>query len=445
MKYLQSILLLCIISLAQSQDISKLIDEYTASYVNTGDFSGCILITEKGKVTYERCFAYANYSFQVPNHKQSKFSIGSVSKQFTAAAILILEQKGLLSTTDTLSEYFPNNPNAEIITIQQLLTHTSGITDIYSVPDFNKLSCQNLSISEFADMVLELDLDFKPGSNYQYSNGGYALLAEIIEQVSGMSYQQYLNQSIFEPLGMKSTGHNQGNEVISNLSIGYDPSGYMDVKITDFIDPELLKGSGSLYSTTNDLQLWINSIKNKTLLSENSYKKLLKNYGHNYGYGLSIYKSFEKKVFGHDGRVNGYIADYLHYEEPDISVIILGNIQTGVADFFRRDIAAIVFDEEYVSRAKTIASGDMNSFNKEKILGTYAFGPNFKVYIEQSDDILLSRANEGGSSELVLLEDGRFFNRTLYSYIEFVDNIDGEASKMIWTNNDGNSFEGQKE
>lgn len=445
MKYLILIILLLNFGLAQSQDIAKLIDEYANSYVKTGDFSGCVLITEKGEIIYENCFGYANHSFKVPNEKKTRFKIGSISKQFTAAAILNMEQDSLLKTTDTLSVFFPNAVNAKKITIQQLLTHTSGITDIYNVLDFNKLSSQKKNISDLSSMVLEAELDFEPALQYQYSNGGYALLAQIIENVSGMTYQQYLKENIFKPLHMSATAHNKGNEIIPNLAVGYDPSGYSDVKITDFLDPELMKGSGSLYSTVHDLQIWIKSIKNKSLLSVKSYEKLLSDYGHNYGFGISVYTSFNKKVFGHDGRVNGYIADYLHYEEQDISVIILGNIQTGVADFFRKDIAAIVFNKEYKSRAKRIPPEDDTKIDKEKIIGTYTFGPNFKVYVEEIEGSIQARANEGGYSELILLEDRRFFSRTLYSYIEFKENDQGKTVKMVWTNNDGNSFEGLKE
>jgi CubicO group peptidase (beta-lactamase class C family) len=445
MKYILILLILLVHLQTQAQDISKLVNDYTTSYVNTGDFSGCILITENDNIIFKNCFGFANQSFKVLNEKNTKFKIGSVSKQFTAAAILIMEQEGLLKTTDTLSRFFPNNSNAEQITIQQLLTHTSGITDIYNVPDFNKLSCQKKTISELSKLVLDSELEFEPGTQYQYSNGGYAVLAEIIEKVNSTSYQEFLNDHIFQRLNMTSTGHHKSNDVVPDLAVGYDPSGYKDVKITDFLDPELLKGSGSLYSTVQDLQIWINSIKNKSLLSKSSYEKLLADYGHNYGFGVSVYKSFDKKVFGHDGRVNGYIADYLHYEEPGISVIILGNLQTGVADFFRRDIAAIVFNKAYESRAKRIPAADDPKIDKEKIIGTYAFGPNFKVYIEDIEGSIQARANEGGYSELVLLEDKRFFSRTLYSYIAFKEDDQGNTVKMVWTNNDGNSFEGLKD
>ncbi|ALM06379.1 hypothetical protein SB49_00010 [Sediminicola sp. YIK13] len=197
MRYTIILILLLVNSHIQAQDISKLVNDYTSSYANTGDFSGCILITKNDKIIFKNCYGYANQSFKVPNEVNTKFKIGSVSKQFTASAILLMEQEGLLKTTDTLSTFFPKNPNAELITIQQLLTHTSGITDIYNVPDFNKLSCQKNTISDVTILVLDSDLQFKPGTQYQYSNGGYAILAEIIEKLSGRTYQDYLNEKYF--------------------------------------------------------------------------------------------------------------------------------------------------------------------------------------------------------------------------------------------------------
>lgn len=444
MKNLLTLLCCLTIHSLLAQDISKRVDEYATSYFNTNDFSGCILITEKGEVIYENCFGFANHSFQIPNDINTKFKIGSVSKQFTSAAILMMEQDGLLRIEDPISKFFPTASIADSITIQQLMNHTSGVADVYSLSGFNQFSCQKTTIAELSALLLQEELTFEPGSQYQYSNGGYAILAEIIERGSGKSYQDYLQEKIFDPLQMTATGHAQGNEVVPMLAVGYDPTAYDQVKFTDYLDPELLKGSGSLYSTVQDLRLWIQSIQDRSLLTEASYDKLLKNYGRSYGLGISLYTSFDQAVFGHDGRVNGYIADYLHYQESDHTIIILGNLQTGVADFFRRDVAAIVFDRDYASRAKTIAAAVKPLPEIEKIYGTYAFGPSFNVYVEEIEGSIQARANEGAYSELIQLEDQRFFSRTLYSYIEFVADEEGKISKMIWTNNDGNSFEGIK-
>ena len=444
MKNIIIIIIVFTLQFAYTQSITENIDAYVSSYVETGDFSGCVVIVQGDSIIYTNSFGMANRSFDIKNTKKTKFMIGSISKQFTAVGILKLEEKGLINTEDTLSKYFPEYSIASQITIEQLLTHTSGIGDIFNLPDFSTLSCKQVSLKQLSDLVLNQKLLFTPGTQYQYSNGGYAILAQIIEQVSQKSYADFMQQTIFKPLGMLATGHKKYNEVVNNLAVGYDPLGYDKSVITDFVDNELLKGSGSLYSNVIEMQKWITMFKDSGFLSESSYNKFFKNYGNNYGYGISVYKSFGKKVFGHDGRINGYIADYLHYIEDDISVIILGNIQTGVADFFRRDIAAILFNEEYQSGAKTIPAASQYPSYVEQALGSYSFGPNFIVYVEMIDGLVKAKANEGNYSELVPLSNGKFFSRTLYSFIDFVSGDDGKIKKMVWTNNDGNSFEGTK-
>lgn len=424
-----------------AQELQDEIETYLQSYVKTSDFSGCVRILQQDSLLFDACFGYADTSRELKNTPNTQFKIGSISKQFTAAAILRLEEMGKLTTADTLSRFFPDHEVTNSITLEHLLTHSSGIQDVYSVPGFNTLSEKNLQISRLAEMVLQLPLVFQPGSQYQYSNGGYALLAVVIEKASGMDYGAFLKQELFDSLEMSDSGHGD----ITGLAIGYEPLDYEDLKVTEYLDPELLKGSGSLYSTTADLQKWIESIKTRSLLSKYSYGKFMKDYGHSYGLGISVYRSFDHTVFGHDGRINGYIADYLHYQEPNVSIIITGNIQTGIADFLRRDLAAIVFGKEFTSRAK---SGTPESDPIRKavdITGTYAFGPNFKVYVTLDGERYMARANEGGSSELVLLVDGRYFSRTLYAHIRFVRDEEGQITKMQWINNDGNQFEGIKE
>lgn len=425
----------------RAQDLTAQIDAYVQSYADTNDFSGCVRIVKQDSLLYDACVGNANLSTELKNSQTSRFRIGSISKQFTAAAILRLEEMGKLTTVDTLSRFFPEHEVARNITLEHLLTHTSGVQDIYTVEGFNTLSDMGLQISDLAKKVLELPLAFKPGVQYQYSNGGYALLAVVIEKVSGMDYSAFLKQELFETLEMKNTGHGE----TTDLATGYEPLDYEDLKVTEYLDPELLKGSGSLYSTPGDLQKWIESIKMRSLLSKYSYGKFMKDYGNSYGLGISVYQSFDYSVFGHDGRINGYIADYLHYQEPDVSIIITGNIQTGVADFLRRDLAAIVFGKTYKSRAKSGLPETDPERKAVDISGTYAFGPNFKVYVEMRDGRYQARANEGGYSELVLLQDGSYFNRTLYAHIRFLRDDKDQINKMLWSNNDGNQFEGIKE
>jgi CubicO group peptidase (beta-lactamase class C family) len=425
------------------QTLPEKINAYISTYVKTNDFSGCVLVARNDSILFSHCYGKADFSFDIDNTQETKFKIGSISKQFTAAGILKLEEDGLLSTSDPIAKYFPTKTISNDLTIHHLLTHTSGLVDIYDLQGFYSFPCAGVNFAEIVDMVLEEEPYFKAGEQYFYSNGGYLILAKIIEDVSGETYEEFISNYIFHELGMNSSGSCGKNEVVKNLSVGYDPLGYEKLLQTNDID-YLTKGAGSLYSSPNDLLIWINSLKERSLLSESSYQKFFKNYGNAYGYGISVYKSSGKEVFGHDGRIAGYIADYLHYKEDDVSIIITGNIQTGVADFLRRDIAAIVFNQEYQTSAKNVPPATDYPSNVKNIPGAYSFGPSFTVYVEIVDGRLQAKANQGAYSELVPLQDGRFFNRTLYAYIKFEEDEKGTITKMIWENNDGNTFDGIK-
>ena len=441
---LYSLIVSLIVSLYSfPQTLPEKIDTYISTYVKANDFSGCVLVTGNDSILFFECYGKANFSFDIDNTRETKFKIGSISKQFTAVAILKLEEDGLLSTSDPLGKYFPKNTIANDLTIHHLLTHTSGLVDIYDLSDFYSFHCAGVDFYAIVDLVLNQKPYFNSGERYQYSNGGYVVLARIIEMVSGQTYEDFISSSIFQELEMNSSGSSSKNEVIKNLALGYDPNGHKGVVESEDID-YLTKGAGSLHSNSGDLMIWINSLRDRTLLSDSSYRNLFKDYGNSYGYGISVYKSFGKEVFGHDGRLTGYIADYLHYIEDNLSIIITGNIQTGVADFFRRDIAAIIFNENYKTRVKTIPSAKDYPPNINNIPGAYSFGPNFTVYVEFIEGRLQARANQGSYSELVPLKDGRYFNRTLYAYIKFEEDKNGTITKMIWENNDENFFEGIK-
>ncbi len=428
----------------EASTLDEKIDSYILSYTKTNDFSGCVLAKKKSETLYSKCFGMANVEFDVPNSPDTKFKIGSISKQFTAAGILLLEEKGLLKTEDRLVKYLPEYPTAGNITIHHLLTHTSGILDIYALPNFQEINRKSLSLKQVTDEIFKNKIQGKPGTVYSYSNSGYTILARIIEETSGTSYAKFLETNIFKPLEMSSTGDFFDTGLVKKLAVGYDPKGYDGLVRPYYNNDVFVRGSGSIYSTVKDLSFWIDALRKERILNKKSSKKLFTNHINNYGYGISVYKSFGKDVFGHDGRISGYIADYLHYRDDEISLIILGNIQTGVADFFRRDIAAIIFGEDYKSRAKTILPSESYPANHRSLVGKYEFGTNFYVFLEIFDGILKARANEGSYSELVPMKNGRYFSRTLYSVIDFEYDENKKPVKMIWINNNGNRFEGEK-
>ncbi|NNF33759.1 MAG: beta-lactamase family protein [Saprospiraceae bacterium] len=437
---LTSLLIIIVTVTSFSQSLINSIDDYISTYALTGDFSGSVLIIQNNTTLFNKSYGFSDYERKTPNSFETRYMIGSISKQFTAAAILLLEEDGKLNITESLSLYFPDNPNVKSVKIVDLLTHQSGVRDIYDIPGL--MDNQEIKIQAVVDKLLDMPLYFDPGTRYQYSNGGYAILALLIEQISGQSYEQFLTKRIFAPLKMQDTSH--GSTLEGSNAKGYDPKGYNGVELAVIRNLELFKGSGSLSSTTSDIQKWIVALNIGNLLSPESTEKFFKNYGNSYGLGISVYKMFDKEVFGHDGRITGFIGDYLHYIKDDLSIIILGNIQTGIVDFLRRDIAAIIFEKDYETKAKSGNPIQLNEKQINTLKGTYEFGPNFNVYLKIINGLPMVKANEGSYSELIPLQDGRFFNRTLYAYIKFNNDESDNVSEMLWINNDGNTFPGKK-
>ncbi|WP_460269230.1 serine hydrolase domain-containing protein [Clostridium sp. CTA-19] len=315
------------------------IDNYFNNLSEDDKFSGEILVSIKGEKIISKAFGMANYELDVPNTTRTKFRIGSVTKQFTAAAILQLYDKGLLDINDTLDRYVPNYPKGNKVTIHHLLTHTSGIFNHTSIKGFvesimkNPHNAESL-IEEFKDCPY----DFEPGTKHLYSNSGFILLGYIIEKISKKSYKEYLQENIFDKLLMNDSGYDDHIEVIKNRASGYalkeDEKTLLNC---DFIDMTIPYASGSLYSTVEDLYLWNNGLLEGKVISKDSLNKMSSKYADAgkegyYGYGLFIDEielggKVRKKVY-HGGGIPGFFSENDIFPDDDIQVIMLTNIAT---------------------------------------------------------------------------------------------------------------------
>src|SRR5882757_10950487 len=190
---------------SQEKELAGKFEQYIRPYVETNNFSGRILVSRKGKILFNKAYGFANLEFKVPNELNTVFHLASISKTFTAAGILILEQKGLVATDDPLSKYIPDYPLGNKITIHHLLSHTSGITDINDLPEYEVASLQQQTPETLVALFKNKPLEFQPGEKYLYNSGNYVLLAFIIEQVSKMKYADFLKENIYKPLGMDQT------------------------------------------------------------------------------------------------------------------------------------------------------------------------------------------------------------------------------------------------
>ena len=301
-----------------AQDKASKIDKLIQIYHDYGRFNGAVLVAEAGKVIYKKGFGPANMEWNIPNKPDTKFRIGSITKQFTSMLILQLVEQSKINLEGKLSEYlhYYRKDTGEKVTIHHLLTHTSGIPSYTSMPNFfEEVSRDPYPVDEFVKKFCSGDLEFEPGSKFVYNNSGYFLLGAIIEKIIGKKYEEVLKERILDPLGMKNTGYDHHNTIIPGRAAGYSTTfdGYENAL---YLDMSLPFSAGSLYSSVEDLYLWDQALYTEKLLSKKTKALLFKPHvsamGGSYGYGWSVRKiGFPKskdKVMriSHGGGINGF-------------------------------------------------------------------------------------------------------------------------------------------
>ena len=324
------------------------IDEILTSLTEKEEFTGAVLVAGNGEVLLSRGYSLADRDKNIPNTPQTKYRLGSITKEFTATAILMLQAQGKLKVQDPVCRYIPECPAIwQDITIHHLLTHTSGIPNITDLPDFQAFkatpSPPDRTIERFRDMAL----DFEPGKKGSYSNSGYVVLGYIIEQASGQSYETFLQQNILEPVQMENTGydHNDGS-----LATGYTGF-HANWAEPDYLDMTIPFAAGGLYSTIEDLYRWDQVLYTEQLLSQESLnlmftpQAMLSNLGMNYGYGWFVREVNDRLLLGHSGGIDGFATEMRRYPNDKVTIIILSNRETTNVITIGDEIAQIVFGE----------------------------------------------------------------------------------------------------
>jgi len=345
------------------------LDKLMSTYAEYGKFNGSVLVAEKGKVIYKKGFGLANIEWNAPNQPDTKFRLGSITKQFTAMAIMQLVEKGKLKLDVPISTYLPDYPkkSGDIITIHHLLTHSSGIPEVTEFPGFGRdVSRNTFSPAELVKLFADSTLQFKPGEKFAYSNSGYMLLGYIIEKVTGKSYEQVLQENIFTPLKMNNTGYDHPRALLKNRASGYDQNGRLFVN-TGYIDTSVPYAAGALYSTVEDLYLWDQALyANQLLRKENMNLLFTKhissggNYHYGYGWGLGAINlgntSESIETVGHSGAINGFITQLTRIPSDKSFIVLLNN--TGSAAPLGEmitSIMAILYDKSYNFPKRSVA------------------------------------------------------------------------------------------
>jgi CubicO group peptidase (beta-lactamase class C family) len=417
--------------LCAETSFTQKVDRYLQPYLQMQDFSGCVLIAKQAQVLTRKCYGDANYELNVANAPTSRFHIASVTKSFTAAAIVILQKRGQLQLTDKLSHYIPDFPSGDKITILDLLNHSSGIPSYYAIPEYQSLRAKPVGFDELIAIMRTKPLDFEPGTKSSYSDTGYAFLAYIIEKVSGKPYGQFIADEIFTPLGMKNSGTFSDTALIPERATGYQPwiegprinqIANQKLRIAPFYDKTIITGSGSLYSTIDDLYLFYKGMKDKRLFDIQAL---------DYPYGWGRRDLQGKKFIEQSGRDPGYVARIAAFLDQDVVVIVLSNIEVGADEAIAKGLESIAFGTDPTPPVPRIVINENNESLKQ-YEGRYEIAPNSIMDVKVTGDHLFLRGPGGDYLPLEANAPGTFFFKQMYTSLIFHRDNQGRIDSMLW-------------
>ncbi|MCU1681936.1 MAG: beta-lactamase [Amycolatopsis sp.] len=327
----------------------KAMDDYLSKLVQTEDFRGSVTVARGNEVLLSKGYDLADVKAGSPNTPQTRFRIGSLTKQFTVLAVLKAQELGKLTVNDPVCRHLPSCPAAwKPITIEQLLTHTSGIPDYTDFGDFAATAAVNLSPEKLVGYFRDRPLDFKPGTTWQYSNSGYVLAGYLIERTTGTSYAEFLQQQILEPLGMSDSGYDVNNPITPAHAVGYKDW----ETLADLLDTSIPYAAGAMFSTTTDMLKWNRFLLTGTpqivaldTLAELLTPRVPQDAGSPdesdwYAYGVRVINRSADVTYGHSGGINGYRSYNLVKPRQQLSITVLSNTESaqsqGIAEALAR-------------------------------------------------------------------------------------------------------------
>lgn len=447
-KYIFSIFLLVLGKVTVGQTNVQKIDSLLTSFYNSGSFHGNVLVADKGQIIYKNSFGYANETKKEKLNENSIFELASVSKQFTAMAIVILEEDGSLNLDDKISSYIPEFKSYDNISIRHLLNHTGGLPDymeiLDTVFDKSKIATNKDIVSVFAR--LKPAVLFEPNTRWEYSNTGYALLAVIIEKASGMAYEDFLRKAIFDPLKMENTfvyRRRYAPKMVENYAFGYEysdslknyelPDNLQDRKHVIWLDG--IVGDGTVNSTIMDLLKWDRALFTSKLVSKErsdqifSASILADSSVTQYGFGWFVEDNglFGKLAF-HTGGWPGYRTLIERYIQNDKTLIVLLNHINEDTYIPQSDLRKLIFGFDLIHYI------DLSGEEKKKYAGSYRNQEGKKVILELENDTLFRKYDSGEKMELRPLS-GTKFQMIGFSPEVYYDFIvkDNEVEKYIMT------------
>jgi CubicO group peptidase (beta-lactamase class C family) len=410
---------------------------------------GTALVAKNGKILYRKSFGKADLELGVPMEPHHVFRIGSVTKQFTASAILKLAEEGKLSLSDTITRFIKDYPlTGHTITIEHLLTHTSGIKNYTSLSSFDKeVRRKDFTPEELVNFFKHEPMDFPPGTDYRYSNSGYILLGYIIELISGKTYAKYISENFFQPLGMKNSFYDNSSAIIPNRVSGYQKRND-HFENSDYLSMTLPYSAGSILSNVDDLFIWYDALMHNKVLSKESLRKAHTPYKltngriTGYGYGWDLGNIQGSPTIKHVGRINGFVAYTVYLPLEKIFVAIFSNCDcTDNLENPASKMAAIMLNKPYPWNTIERSPKELESFQ-----AVYKSTYEGQKIIAFEDGRLVYFSKGGSKTQLLSYDRDKFFIESSLTTLEFERNSGGEIISFnlngpgipsLWRRTDG--------
>jgi CubicO group peptidase (beta-lactamase class C family) len=412
------------------------LEEFLQAHLATGKFMGAVLVARGDEVLHQGGYGKANLELDVPNSLETVFRLGSLTKQFTAAAILQLQDQGRLNVNDTLDKYLPNAPHAGEVKLGQLLSHSSGIPDPPELAEGSSGSDlrQAHTVDEMISRVVGQPLEFTPGSQYKYCNICYMILGRVIEEVSGQSYADYLTQHIFQPAGMTATGIDEAGRVLPHRASGYTWNGET-YSNSEFVDLSNVGAAGILVSTVGDMYKWDRALYSDKLLSKAAREafftpRVSKGDGSSYAYGWAIKETPEHTLAEHSGGVNGFVSFAIHDPATQLYVIVLSNVENPAAVDVAQGLAAIAYGEPYDIPGQASAV-EVDPAVLQKYAGSYQVSADMAVTITAEAGHLFAEVPGQPKFELFPTSETEFIAKIADIKLHFEVGADGAVTELV--------------
>ena len=418
---------------ASAQDAARM-DQAVSASAEDQSFMGTALVAIGDDILLDKAYGSANLEWDIANSTDTKFRIGSVTKQFTAAAILMLQERGKLDINEKVGAYWADAPDRwGAITLRHLLNHTSGIPNVTDFDDFGKWKYLPTTRDEMIARFAGSELEFAPGEKWSYSNSGYLLLAAVVEEVSDQSYSDFVEENIFTPLGMEDTAIDLTAQIVPKRASGYSPSGNGPLN-ADYVDMGIPSGAGALYSTTEDLLKWQRGLFGGELLKPETVALMTAPSveampGSSYAMGVLVTKDEDGTLIWHGGGIEGFNAFLAHDPERDITVAVLANINGGAANKLGQSLVALARgDEIELASERTEITVDPETLAEYE--GSYELAPGFILKFWVDGEQLMTQATNQPAFPVFAQKADHFFLKVVDAKLVFNRDTAGEVTSV---------------